>query len=70
MDDLRLEAKISRKEISSLKIGQKANISYPLENSYNDFDGIVSEVGFVPITMSNSYKIELNINNPTKQLKF
>ena len=69
MDDLQLEAKISSKEISSLKIGQKANISYPLESSYKDFDGIVNEVGFVPITMSNSYKIQLNINNPTEQLK-
>ena len=69
LNQLQLEAIVSSKEISSLKIGQEVRISQPLKNSNKQFEGLVSEVGYVPITMSNSYKLKIDINENNSSLK-
>ena len=66
---LQLEAIVSSKEISKLQIGQNVNIFQTLKTSEKNISGIVSEVGFVPITMSNSYKILIDIQNLSSNLK-
>ena len=69
MDDLQLEANISSKEIMSFKNGQKATIKYPESNTNIELSGVISEVGYVPLTMSNSYKINIDIQNPNEKLR-
>jgi len=69
LDHLQLEAIVSSKEIIQLENGQKVNMFYSLQNSTHQIEGVVSEVGFMPLTMSNSYKIVVTINNSPINLK-
>ena len=69
MTKLQLETNISSKEILNLKNGQIASITFPLDNSIKPLSGRVSEVGFVPITMSNSYKMLIDIQESSPNLK-
>ena len=69
LKQLQLEAIVSSKEITQLKNSQKVNISHLLKNNIEDIQGTVTEVGFVPITMSNSYKIVIDIIDTPINLK-
>lgn len=69
LENLQLEATVSSKEIIHLKNGQNAKISLPLDSSNDEINGKVSEVGYVPMTMSNSYKVLVDILNSNVNLK-
>ena len=69
MDQLQLEANIASKEIVSISKGQEAIITNSFENLNEGLKGIVSEVGFVPTTMSNSYKVEIDLIEKKDYLK-
>ncbi len=69
MDQLQIKANISSKDILNLKNGQLTKIFNPISNSQESFLAKISEVGYVPTTMSKSYTIKMNILNKVENLK-
>ena len=69
LKQLQLEATISSKDISNININQNVIITNPFNSNSITLNGRVEEVGMIPINMSNSYKIKINLLNPTSEIK-
>lgn len=59
---------VSENEISSVKIGNKANIKIGALN-YSEFVGTVEEIGVIADPIAHTYKIKIGIVNKNHQIK-
>lgn len=59
---------VSESEISSIKIGNKANIKIGALN-YSEFSGTVEEIGVMADPIAHTYKIKIGILNKNQQIK-
>ncbi len=69
LNQLQLETTISSTEITNINLNQNVKITSPLNTSSIAYNGIVEEVGMIPINMSNSYNVKINILNSNSDLK-
>ena len=69
LNQLQLETTIASKDISNIKSGQRVNLTQPLHGKSISLNGIVDEVGLIPINLSNSYKVKIDLINSPNEIK-